>query len=94
MKIPYINNNSDFLHEISVLHYNVYSVINFSNNYNNYVREFTTIFKICEVNSKNDIYHLYCKDKNNNMQYHDTALINDINTSNIIKDSLNIKYKK
>lgn len=94
LKIPYINNNSDFLQEISILHYNVYSVINFSNNYNNYVREFTAVFKICEVNFKNDIYHLYCKDKNNNIYFHDTALVNDIVTSNTIKDSLNIKYKK
>tara|TARA_Y100000389_G_scaffold148056_1_gene147072 strand:- start:1043 stop:1981 length:939 start_codon:yes stop_codon:yes gene_type:complete len=92
LKIPYISNNEDYLHEISVLHYNVYSVINFSNNYNYFIKPITSVFKLIEINSNNDIYHLYCK-KNNNIVYYDTALVNDTNTSNNIKNNLNIKYK-
>lgn len=92
LKIPYISNNEDYLHEISVLHYNVYNVINFSNNYNYFIKPITSVFKLIEINSNNDIYHLYCK-KNNDIVYYDTALVNDTNTSNNIKNNLNIKYK-
>tara|TARA_Y100000389_G_scaffold199532_1_gene238092 strand:+ start:232 stop:1188 length:957 start_codon:yes stop_codon:yes gene_type:complete len=93
LKIPYMSNNPDYLHEISCLDYNVYSVINFSNNYNHFIKPITSVFKLIEINSDNDIYHLYCKNNNNNIVYYDTALVNDTNTSMTIKKNLNIKYK-
>lgn len=92
LKIPYISNNEDYLNELSILHYNVYSVIKFSNNYNIYIKPATAVFKLIEINFKNDLYHLYCK-KNNVEVFYDTALVNDANTSKNIKNNLNITFK-
>ena len=33
-----VKNNEDYLNELSILHYNVYSIVKFSNNYNIYIK--------------------------------------------------------
>lgn len=93
LKLPVISNTTSVLSFVGNLNYLVYNVISISNNYNIHVNNFLVVFWVVCIDSMNDCYGLYCKEKKGNMFHYQNALINNTQTSEQMKKWLHIQHK-
>ena len=92
LKLPVISNTNSVLSFTSNLKYLVYNVISFENNYSIHINNFLGVFWLTCIDSMNDCYSLFCKDKKGNIIHYQNALVNNLHTSKFLKNILNIKH--
>ena len=91
LKIPIISNFQNYIYEASCLNYNVYQILT-SNNYTINMNSYLANFKVVVVNHLKDIYELHCYNHDNELIKYNGAFINDIKTSQFLKNIFNIKH--
>jgi hypothetical protein len=93
LKLPVISNTSSVLSFAGNLNYLVYNVVSMANNYNIHINNFLAVFWVVCVDSMNDCYSLFCKDKKGNISHYQNALINSSQSSRFMKKTLRIKHQ-
>jgi hypothetical protein len=95
--LPFMS-NTKFIYESTNQPYLVDYILQISNNkYKIFkINNIICSFKIIKKKHYEDIYELWCLNKNELFEFYSTALVNDLKTSNFLKNDifkLNINYK-
>lgn len=92
LKLPVMSSSSSVLSFAGNLKYLTYNVVSLTYNHNIYISKFLAVFWLTCIDSMNDSYDLYCKDKHGDLFRYQNALINNVECSNFVKTILSIKH--
>ena len=92
LHIPYMSNSRNLLLEATSLPYTIHTIMGPTNHQTN-VHEFCATFTMKVVDIKKGIYHLYIKNRQNDLVFYGSAMVNDLKTQYMCRDLFSKKYK-
>lgn len=90
LRLPVMSHDPNYVYIASSLNYRIYNILS-SNNYSILLNEYFAQFQINVQHYKRDIYKLSCLN-NNEIKEYDNAYVNDMKTSNFLKNVFRIKH--
>ena len=92
LHVPHMSYSRNLLMEATSLPYNIHTIMGPTNHQMN-AQEFCATFTMKVEDSRKGIYHLYVKNRQNDLVFYSSAMVNDLKTQYMCRDLFCKKYK-